>query len=378
MKVFLVGGAVRDALLGLPVKERDYVVVGATPEVMKQKGFLQVGKAFPVFLHPKTKEEYALARCEKKTHGGYHGFEFNAAPDISLEQDLQRRDLTINALASTPEGIIIDPYGGQKDLEQKVLRHVSSAFIEDPVRVLRVARFAARFAHLGFSIAPETLALMKTMTDAGELHYLVPERVWKECCTALSEQDPICFFQILHQCGAFAVLFPELIALYERVQGAESHAALTLRRATLLSEDPCVRWASFVHETDQFNALAARFPLSCECKALTQLVIRYHAACHNIPNTGAKAVLDLLERGDAMRRPERFKAFLLACQACYQGQLGETVDPYPPQTILMSALERVRAVDVRALIQKLNPIGTEALKKAIYQARLAAIQEDRQ
>ncbi len=307
MKIYLVGGAVRDQLLGVPVKERDWVVVGATPEDMLAAGFRQVGKDFPVFLHPKTNEEYALARTERKVGRGYTGFEFDVSPQVTLEEDLKRRDLTINAMAQTPEGAIIDPYHGREDLAKKILRHVSSAFIEDPVRILRVARFNARF---DFDVAPETLKLMRTMVEQGEVDALVAERVWKEVERALGESYPENFFAVLIACSAFTVLFPQMIF---------SKTELTaLRQAVMFSNNPPIRFAALLHTLSEFEiqALSDRYRIPAHYRELAILVSKYLPHYQTAKTLTAEELLELLQSTDAFRRFERFKNFLLACEAC--------------------------------------------------------------
>ena len=307
MKIYLVGGAVRDSLLGLPVKERDWVVVGAASDDMLAAGYHRVGKDFPVFLHPKTNEEYALARTERKVAKGYTGFEFDVSPQVTLEEDLKRRDLTINAMAQTPEGVIVDPYHGREDLAKKIFRHVSAAFSEDPVRILRVARFSARFA---FDIAPETLKLMCSMVAQGEVDSLVAERVWKELERALKEPYPENFFAVLTACDALTVLFPQLIF---------SEAELTaLRQAVILSDDPQIRFAALLHTLSEFEiqALSDRYRVTHQYRELAILVSKYLPHYQTAKTLTAEELLDLLLSTDAFRRPARFKKFLLACEAC--------------------------------------------------------------
>lgn len=406
MKTYLVGGAVRDELLGLPVKERDWVVVGASPIVMMEQGFIPVGKFFPVFLHPQTKEEYALARTERKVAGGYRGFTFDTAATITLEEDLARRDLTINAIAKSPQGQIIDPFGGQRDLQAKILRHVSAAFVEDPVRVLRIARFAARFASLGFQVAPETLALMVDMVKAGELSFLVPERVWKEMERALQESDPVAFVKVLKACEALKVIFPEVDALYGVPQSLEHHPEkdtgihmeLVLAQATRLSADPKVRFAAMLHDLGKAQTPAVELPnhpgheirseqlvlqlckrlrVPNDFKALAQLVAKYHGDCHQINGKkSADDILALLEKCDAFRRPERFAQFLTACIADARGRPGYEEYDYSSAKILSQALAAAQAVDVKAIVAA-NPGGNPILlKDLIAQARIVAIKKD--
>ncbi|HEY1724361.1 MAG TPA: multifunctional CCA tRNA nucleotidyl transferase/2'3'-cyclic phosphodiesterase/2'nucleotidase/phosphatase [Steroidobacteraceae bacterium] len=309
MQVYLVGGAVRDDLLGLPASERDWVVVGATPEELERVGFRSVGREFPVFLHPETHEEYALARLERKTAPGYRGFETRFSPDVTLEQDLQRRDLTINAMARSADGALIDPYGGQRDLEQRLLRHVSAAFVEDPVRVLRVARFAARLATLGFKLAPETRALLRAMVDSGEINALVPERVWREMQRALGETTPEVFFDLLQECGALAVLLPEL-------QWGETER-VALRRAVRIGGEPAVRFAALLATTpaENITALCERLRVPNEFRELALLGARLQERLARATTLDAPRMLELLEAADAFRRPDRFAQLLRVAQA---------------------------------------------------------------
>src|SRR5262245_15463508 len=310
MKIYMVGGAVRDELLGMPVQDRDYVVVGATPEEMVKLGYKPVGKDFPVFLHPDSKEEYALARTERKTARGYHGFEFRAAPDVTLEQDLERRDLTINALAKDEQGRIIDPFHGARDLEEGVLRHVSPAFAEDPVRVLRVARFAARFE---FTIAPETLDLMRKMAENGEVDALVPERVWQELSRGIMERHPSLMFEVLHECGALARVMPEIELLYEEPE----EAAEAMRLLDLAATEECkleVRLAVLARGCDPLaiESLAERIKLPSACRELALLAAQHTNLIADARELDAAELLELLDSTDAWRRPERFSDLLEA------------------------------------------------------------------
>jgi tRNA nucleotidyltransferase (CCA-adding enzyme) len=309
MQVYLVGGAVRDELLGLTATERDWVVVGATPEQLQQAGYRAVGREFPVFLHPDTHEEYALARVERKTGPGYRGFETRFSPEVTLQQDLQRRDLTINAMARAPDGTLIDPYGGRRDLEQHLLRHVSAAFVEDPVRILRVARFAARLAPLGFRLAPETAALMRRMVDNGEINSLVSERVWREMQRALGEARPEEFFEVLQDCGALAVLLPEL-----DWRAAER---ATMQRAARLSTEPSVRFAALLADAapQAITALSERLRVPNDYRELALLTARLWQRIAAADALDAGGVLELLEAADAFRRPDRFELLLRAAQA---------------------------------------------------------------
>ena len=370
MKIYLVGGAVRDKLLGLPVKDRDYVVVGATPDDMIARGFKLVGADFPVFLHPDTKCEYALARTERKTGPGYKGFSVHAAPDVTLEQDLARRDLTINAMAESEAGELIDPYGGARDLDAQVLRHVSPAFVEDPLRVLRVARFAARF---GFSVADETLTLMRELVAAGEMQHLVAERVWSELERALGSQQPWIFFEVLRGCGALAILFPELEALFGVPQPERHHpeidtgvhTLMALQQATRLSRETRVRFAVLVHDLGKgttpqsewprhigheergvnlIKNLCQRFRVPTEYRELAETVSRYHLHCHRALELRADTLLKTLEGIDAFRKPERVGWFLLACEADARGRKGLEERAYPQADLLRRAHAAARAI----------------------------------
>lgn len=407
MKIYLVGGAVRDRLLGLAVKERDYVVVGATPAEMMALGYKPVGKDFPVFLHPETKAEYALARTERKTGRGYHGFEFHSEPGVTLEEDLQRRDLTVNALAEDPEGRLIDPYGGEKDLKARLLRHVSPAFAEDPVRVLRAARFAARFAPLGFKLAPETLALMREMAGNGEVDALVPERVWQETLKALAGERPSVYFESLRACGALARVFPELERLYGVPQPAKwhpeidtgVHVMLVVDQAARLSSDPAVRYAALTHDLGKgttpkdvlphhygheersvklVEALSERLKTPRDFKELAVLVARHHGLVHKAEELRPETLLKLLESADAFRRPERFELFLTACEADHRGRTGLEAAPFPQGDYLRNAAGAARAVSAEQLgASGLSgaEIG-EQLRKLRLEAVRAAIGRD--
>ncbi len=403
-QVYLVGGAVRDRLLGRAVQERDYLVVGARPATLLALGFRQVGRDFPVFLHPHTHEEYALARTERKTAPGYRGFRVHADPAVTLREDLERRDLTINALAEDDAGRVIDYHGGQRDLAERWLRHVSPAFVEDPVRLLRVARFAARFAGLGFRVAEETLALMAAIVQAGEVDALVPERVWQELEQALGEPQPGRFFEVLRACGALGRLFPEIDALFGIPQ-PESwhpeidtgvHTLLVLEAAARLSGDPEVRFAALTHDLGKgttpseilpghrgheergvalVERLCGRYRAPARYRDLARLVARHHGQVHRAEELRAGTLLDLLEATDALRRPERFEQFLLACQADFQGRAGFSDRPYPQAELLREALEAVRALDVGALIGAER--DTARIRGRIREARVRAIKSRR-
>jgi tRNA nucleotidyltransferase (CCA-adding enzyme) len=399
MQVYLVGGAVRDEQLGIPVKERDWCVVGATPQELIDAGYRRVGKDFPVFLHPETGEEYALARTERKTAAGYHGFEFHAAPDVSIEDDLLRRDLTINAIARTPDGDYVDPCNGLDDIEGRILRHVSDAFVEDPVRVLRVARFAARFSRLGFSIAPETMQLMRSMVDNGEVDALVPERVWKETALALSGIDSRVYFETLRECGALRVLFPEIDILFGVPQPEKwhpeidtgLHVMMVLEQAEKLSADLTVRFAALVHDLGKgttpkrywpahtghekrgvtmIREIAERLPVPNPCRDLGMLVAEFHTHCHRAFELRPKTILRVLEKTDAFRRPERFERFLATCEADARGRKGLEDRDYPQADLLRGAFEVARDIDAAGIAAKHE--GTR-IPRAIRRARLAAL-----
>ena len=378
MQVYLVGGAVRDHLLGHPYHEKDYVVVGATPAQMLDLGYQPVGKDFPVFLHPQTKEEYALARTERKSGTGYHGFEFHTDVSVTLEQDLIRRDLTINAMAMDDAGQVYDPYGGQQDLENRILRHVSDAFIEDPLRVLRIARFAARYTSAGFVIADETLALMQRLTETGELNALTPERVWKETSRALSERHADVYFEVLRQCGALKVLFPEIDALYGIPQRPEYHPEIDCGIHTMMSlQQACrqnysldVRFAVLVHDLGKaltpleelprhimheergikpVNDLCDRLKVPTYTKQLALAVCKEHLKCHQAFNLKPGTLWRLLQRLDVLRRPERVEAFVQACECDSRGRLGLEDRAYPQAQYVLDAMQTVRAIKAQDL-----------------------------
>ncbi len=400
MKTYLVGGAVRDEQLGYPHKEKDWVVVGATPEEMQAAGFQQVGKDFPVFLHPDTKEEYALARTERKTSPGYRGFQVHATADVTLEQDLLRRDLTINALAKDEAGNIIDPYDGLRDLNDRILRHVSPAFSEDPVRILRVARFAARYQHLGFTVADETMQLMKHMVDAGEVDALVPERVWQEMEKALRERSPDRFVEILRDCGALERILPELDRLFGVPQPEEHHpeidtgihTLMVLQQACRLSEDTEVRFAALMHDLGKGVTPESEWPRHIEheargakivvelCKRLripneyrdlAECTARYHLHYHRALELKSATVVRTLEKLDAFRKPQRFEKFLLASEADARGRPGHENSLFPQGDFLRSALEQACKVDVSSLVEQ--GYSNRALADKIREERIELV-----
>ncbi len=365
MHIYLVGGAVRDQLLQLPVHERDWVVVGSTPEDMLALGYQQVGKDFPVFLHPHTHEEYALARTERKTAAGYKGFAVHAAPDVTLEQDLIRRDLTINAIAQSQEGGLIDPFNGQKDLQAKVLRHVSDAFIEDPVRILRLARFAARFAHLGFQVADETHRLMQQMVENGEVDALVPERVWKELSRALASDHPEAFFSVLHDCGALTRILPALAPLF---LSTDRHPVVlkSLIQVSQRSADTRIRFAAILQHLplEELNRLCRHLRVPKEFAELAQAVVQHVPALLQMPTPPAENLLRLLEQLDAFRREARFELFLEALKALLP-------DAQQPVQALQQALQAASKVQARQFVEQ-GLKGIE-IKQALHTERLQAI-----
>ena len=401
MRIYLVGGAVRDRLLGRAGGDRDYVVVGARPEELLARGYKPVGRDFPVFLHPETGAEYALARTERKTAPGYHGFEFRADPAVTLEQDLARRDLTINAMAEDADGRLIDPYGGARDLEARLLRHVAPAFVEDPVRLLRVARFAARYAPLGFRVADETQALMQAMVTAGEVDHLVPERVWAEMARALAEPRPSAFLRTLRACGALAVLLPEVDALYGVPQRAEFHPEIDTglhielvldQAARLAPGDAEVAFAALTHDLGKaltpadvlprhighehaglapLAALCARLKVPNAHAELARLACREHLRVHQALQLRPGTVLELLEQSDALRRPGRFAQLLAVCEADQRGRNGHAEEAYPQAAWLQHA--RAAAVAVSAAQVMREGLGGPALGEALRQARARAI-----
>ncbi len=410
MEIYEVGGIVRDSLLGLPNlsdRERDWVVVGARPEDLLRLGYRQVGKDFPVFIHPDTGEEYALARTERKVGPGYHGFAFDTSSTVTLEEDLARRDLTINAMARDADGTVIDPYGGRRDLEKRRLRHVSDAFAEDPLRILRVARFAARFAQLGFSVAPQTMALMKRLVETGEAAELRPERVWQETEKTLAEGDPDVYFEVLRECGALKVVFPEIDALYGVPQPAKwhpeidtgVHTMMALRTSAGLSDSVAVRFAVLTHDLGKattpgwmlpahrgheersvglLDEFCGRLPVPRRFRELAVAVARHHGKAHRAAELRPATIYKLIEAVDALRRPQRFEDFLLGCEADARGRLGLEDRPYPQAEILRSALAAARAVRTEdaggkasgpALGQRLRQLRIQAIREALGQRR---------
>ena len=402
MDIYLVGGAVRDRLLGRPVVDRDWVVVGATPDDMLSAGYKAVGKDFPVFLHGDTKEEYALARTERKTGRGYHGFAFHADPSVTVEQDLERRDLTINAIAQHEDGTLVDPFGGVGDIASRTLRHVSDAFIEDPVRLLRVARFAARYAPLGFTVADETMALMRRMVDDGEIDHLVPERVWAETRKALAEPAPAVFLRVLRESGALRVLFPEVDALYGVPQRAEYHPEVDTgihielvmdAAARIAPGDALVGWCALTHDLgkaltpadvlprhimheqrgiEPVRAMSARLKVPVDYAQMAELVCKHHLNAHMAFELKASTILRLLESLGALRRPERLETFLLACMADKQGRLGSENADYPQAGFLRACRDAAAAISSQPFVEQglHGPAIGEAMKQA--QARAIA------
>lgn len=405
MKIYLVGGAVRDRLLGLDNVDRDWVVVGATQQQMEARGFRAVGRDFPVFLHPETGEEYALARTERKTAPGYRGFVVNADPSVSLEEDLQRRDLSINALAEDEQGRIIDPYGGLDDLRRGILRHVSPAFVEDPLRVLRVARFAARYADRGFAIAPETHALMQEIADSGELDHLVAERVWQEIASALSERRPAVFFRVLRDCGALTAILPEVDRLFGVPQPEQwhpeidtgEHSLQSLEQAALLSEEIDVRFASLVHDVGKgltppeqwprhigheqagvplVRALCERLRTPRAVRELAEISASHHTHCHRIQSLRPATLLRLLETLDAFRRPQRLEKFALVCEADARGRTGLEQQAYPQADFLRGACAAAGQVDTAEIARNTSKQGGpngDRIRQAIETARRKAL-----
>ena len=398
MKIYVVGGAVRDQLLGRPNADRDFVVVGATPEAMRALGYRPVGRDFPVFLHPQTQDEYALARTERKTAPGYHGFAFHAAPEVSLEEDLARRDLTINAMAQGDDGVLVDPFHGQRDLEAKILRHVGPAFVEDPVRILRLARFAARFDD--FSVAPETHALMCGMVSSGEIDHLVPERVWQELAKGLMEDKPSRMFEVLRDCGALARLMPELDALFGVHQRPEYHPEIDTGIHTMMVLDQSarhnfplpVRFAALLHDLGKGTTPAdilprhhgheersvrlaekvcARLKVPVDCRDLALLMARHHGNIHRAAELRAATIVGLFEKTDALRRPARFQQLLDACLCDFTGRLGWEDRPYASPQRLLAALVAVNAVEAGKIAAA---CGDKAkIPERIHAARVKAV-----
>jgi len=399
MEIYLVGGAVRDKLLGKPGKDNDWVVVGSTPQEMEIQNFKPVGKDFPVFLHPETKEEYALARTESKTGKGYKGFTFNTSKDVTLEEDLARRDLTINAIAEDKAGSLIDPFNGREDLENRILRHVSPAFVEDPLRVLRVARFAA---HFGFRIAPETMALMQKISESGELEALVPERVWSELERAMGETYPSRFILALRACHALAILFPEIDRLFGIPQPKKYHpeidtgihTLMTLNQAARLSQDPQIRFSALVHDLGKgttakdklpghrgheergvklIEKLCARYRAPNQYRDLAIQVSRHHLTCHRIEEMRIDTILKKLESMDAFRRPERFDQFLICCEADARGRTGFEDRAYPQAGYFKKALDAANSINTESLNQQ--GLKGKTMADAIRKERLNSISE---
>lgn len=400
MQIFTVGGAVRDELLGLPVQDRDYVVVGASPEAMLARGFRPVGKDFPVFLHPQTHEEYALARTERKSGHGYTGFAFHAAPDVRLEDDLARRDLTINAIARADDGSLTDPFHGVADIEARILRHVGPAFIEDPVRILRVARFAARFTE--FSVAPETAELMRQMVASGEVDHLVAERVWQELAKGLMEARPSRMIAVLRQCGALARLLPELDRLFGVPQRADFHPEIDTGVHVMMALDYSarhgyalpVRFAVLLHDLGKgltpaldlprhpghearsvglVDAVCAHLKTPAACSDLARLVARYHGDIRRGPELRAATLTRLLENADALRRPQRFRQLLEACLCDHHGRLGWEEKPPPAPELFERALDAARAVDAAAIARSCG--DSTQIAERLHAARVAAVKE---
>jgi len=400
VEIYLVGGAVRDQLLNISVKDRDWVVVGATPQSLLDEGFSQVGKDFPVFLHPTTKEEHALARTERKSGAGYTGFDVYSAPDVTLEDDLIRRDLTINAIAQNDHGELFDPHHGQRDIDNRLLRHISPAFSEDPLRVLRVARFAARFAHLDFTICPTTMTLMKELSFSGELDHLTSERVWQEVANALTTKSPQIFFEVLRECGALKVLFPELDALYG-VPNPEKwhpeidsgiHTMMVLEQAAKLTSDTAVRFAALIHDVGKavtdpklwpshhghgqrglsiIEQLCTRLRVPNTYKDLALMVSDHHCKIHRCDDMRKDTIIKLFDKTDAWRKPQRFEQFLLTCEADARGRLHFETAPYPQRDTMLNYLHQASGVNVQDIIKQ--GITGAAIKPELFKARVKAI-----
>jgi tRNA nucleotidyltransferase (CCA-adding enzyme) len=405
MEIYLVGGAVRDELLGYPFTERDWVVVGADPETMTTLKYRPVGKDFPVFLHPDTGEEYALARTERKSGPGYKGFIFHTGPDVTLEDDLIRRDITINAMAKSPSGRIIDPHGGRRDLEQKLLRHVSPAFAEDPLRVLRVARFAARYHHLGFVVAAETMGLMRTLAVSGELQHLTPERVWTEIQKALAEPSPRTFFEVLRQCGALCVILPEVDRLFGIPQRADFHpeidtglhTLMSVEQAGKISPDPKIRFCALVHDLGKgttspeilprhigheergiplVHKVCDRLRIPNEYRELAIPVTRLHLLCHKAFELKPVTILKIYKAADAFRKPERFELFLQAVEADARGRKGFEDEAYVPGQWLRELLPRLLAINSQDILAR--GISGKAVGEALDREREKVIKQFKQ
>lgn len=400
MQVYCVGGAVRDELLGLSVQDRDFVVVGSTPTEMEEAGYKPVGKDFPVFLHPNTRDEYALARTERKTAKGYKGFQVHADPDVTLEQDLARRDLTINAIAKDESGHLIDPYSGIQDLTDKVLRHVSPAFSEDPVRILRAARFAARF--IDFDVAPATMDLMREMVEKGEVDALVPERVWQEISKGLMEEKPSRMFEVLRACGALKKIMPELDALWGVPQPANYHPEIDTGVHVMMVIDYAaskqyqlpVRFAALMHDlgkgktpkdllprhigheqrsVDLLQVLCKRLRVPNDCKELAHIVAKFHGKVHQVEEMRPETLLQFLVETDAIRQPQRFGDFLLACECDIRGRTGYETQTFEKADLLLSLLKAASEVDAGA-VAKLQDTPDQ-IKQAVYEARLNALEQ---
>lgn len=399
MQTYIVGGAVRDELLGFAVKDKDYVVVGSTPEAMLAAGFKPVGKDFPVFLHPKTHDEYALARTERKTAKGYKGFVVHAAPEVTLEQDLARRDLTINAIAKTEQGELIDPFNGVLDIQSKILRHVSPAFVEDPVRILRLARFAARLTE--FSVAPETMRLMREMVAAGEVDALVPERVWQELAKGLMESMPSRMFEVLRACGALQKILPELNRLWGVPQVAEHHPEVDTGVHVMMVLDYAakqgfslpIRFAALMHDLGKgttpietlpkhigheqrsvhlLEALCVRLRVPNDCRDLAVMVARFHGKLHQVPQMKPATIVEFLLALDSVRQPERFQDFLKACEADARGRMGFEQCKLPAIELLQKAFGAISSVDAGEIAKPLQG-DVEKIKTALFEARLQAV-----
>ena len=404
MQIYLVGGYVRDQLLGLKTKDRDWVVVGANADELLKQDYRQVGKDFPVFLHPKTNEEYALARTERKTAAGYSGFSFHAAADVTLEEDLTRRDLTINAIAQADDGTLIDPFNGQADIEARILRHVSPAFVEDPVRILRLARFAARFADLDFTIAKETQQLMTEMVNNGEVDALVPERVWQETMRALSEKTPSRYFEVLRDCGALEKLFPEINRLWGVPQPEKHHpeidtgvhTMMVLTQAAKLSDDPKVRFAALVHDLGKgttpkhewpkhiahesrgvplVNSLCDRYKIPNDYRELALIVTEYHLHYHRAEELKNSTLLKTLESLDSFRRPERFELFLLACEADSRGRTGFEDNDFSQPKIYREIFNATKDINTKEIVSQ--GFKGKAIKEELTKKRISIIKKIR-